>query len=664
MTRNPLFFAIAVGVMLAALPTAFAYSDTTDKSATASTVAPANVPAIRMLSLSEVSTAFRQGLTVPPAYVGKPALRGVPLADQVERAPNGETLVGLVDAGALSSQAALAQVWALYDAGMPVLIHHGETEERNGLKGPAAIFGMASDAPFVYYYRGVTGELRMLSIPRDVDNPGAVTRTIAEVNARLMEEMTWIDEARSSAARIRTSGILAMQRVTADFPVEMPRLRAVNSAFNDGSSVTQEVDVIRDSTISSDTRKIITKTSYSIKPKLNGVVNKNFVVVPEYYTLTEKVTFKNLPSHTAASLINQYPQSNGSTDISFTDTQKQTTSFGFNISSDLEKGLKDSVPEASAKLGFGFNFGKTNTTEKSMSMVLKDYWVGSSSSRDGSSYSAVWRLSLADRIRGNSKFFHGSGNASEANMTPMMRQASPETFAAWQIRGGHDDEIRIEVRPSLMNLLFANKYTTPGQDPAVLPVSTVVVPANSPFLTREITVQIQSQEGAGRCLQTGSGATVSLGACLPPQTSFAQQWNLDADNRYKSRANGRCLQVNTSSGAITTETCSLALNQRWDWSAQAINSRYDGGDPSWRLYVSNGAVSAKIDPSFHQVLPDNPFHALLRPWSNYPLAPLAGSFVPNLGGGTPPLVPVEWVSRLRDVGAAERWSINIIRQVD
>jgi hemolysin len=654
MTRNPLFLAIATGVMLATLPTAFAYSGAFDRPTTGSVAEPTAAPVrmeaepVRLLTLAEVSDAFRHGMIAPQSWPGRPASRGATLADQLEVAARDDVLIAWVSTESMADPSSRAQLRALYDAGVPVLVTRQPGVSDEAATAVGAVFGATSLAPIAYYYRRDDARTRILSIPET--NNAALPAVLSLVNAELVRELR------------------APEAVVADVPVELPRHGITDTAFgSNGSSVTQEIDVVRDSTISRDNKQVIAKSSYNLVPYENGWNNRT-LVIPRTYAMTQTLRVGSVDNGSGGVirpvLLKQYPTSNGSTDITFGETQTTTTSYGFNISRDMEGGVKGLVPEASAKTSFGFTFGKEYKTEKSFSMTVKDYRVASSAGNPSPLVvDAGWNLELADVVRSSDKYF-GDPPTTE-KVSPMMRQASAQTYALWQVPGAYDEDFVVSATSRVTNVRYDGKSRRDQVDTGAMPTSIVVVPRKSPFLTREITVLLQNQAGAGLCMGANlvGGQEVYLATC--PADVLEQrnlQWNLDAEGRYRNRTNNQCLDLDPSSGQVRTAPCSLVQNQRWEWHTDGIYSLYNGGSEGWRLYVKDGKVKGKTDPAVHPIRPNNPFHILFRPWSTYPLAPIRGAVVPNFPGSLSPPIPEDWVGKYGAVSSDELWRVTVLRQ--
>jgi hypothetical protein len=190
----------------------------------------------------------------------------------------------------------------------------------------------------------------------------------------------------------------------------------------------------------------------------------------------------------------------------------------------------------------------------------------------------------------------------------------------------------------------------------------IAVDLHSPYLHREPVVVLQSKENAGRCLINDGGGKAAVGPCSTDIGNRAGQWYLDALERYVSRLDGRCLAVNThGESEVELAACDTGIEQKWYWAADRVTSRYQGGGNGWRLFVEGSRGMARIDPGRQQVIPDNPHHVLLAPWSTYPGAPTPGATIPTLNG-VQPQIPVTWIRAYADVPPTERWEPVALRQ--
>lgn len=121
--------------------------------------------------------------------------------------------------------------------------------------------------------------------------------------------------------------------------------------------------------------------------------------------------------------------------------------------------------------------------------------------------------------------------------------------------------------------------------------------------------------------------------------------------------------LSTGGNQVETARCSLDNAQRWEWQADRIHSRYNGGLDGWRLHVTpGGLLQARIsDPNEYQDLPVNEFNALLNPWSGYPRKPAEGAFIPSLGSGVQQPIPAPYLN-FNQVGPDQTWKLTVLRQ--
>ncbi|WP_250628413.1 RICIN domain-containing protein [Pinirhizobacter soli] len=602
---------------------------------------------VGLVSLDALPGMFDRGGVQAATRMAKlPGASGSVLSKLENRALQGD-MVGWVWAGALADPAVREEAGRMYESGLPLLVLNG-TGITDASQAATAIVGLTTNAPVAMYIHDKAGNVRSFSIDADLSSTQSLEKAISVVAGQTREA-------------IRTQRVVLADDVE---PIALPRVTMIDTATDprgSGSSVTQEVNVIRDSTISRDQYVVIAKSRWNVIPNNNGL-SGGALTIPGSYRLDQTLIVDSegtpvlLPS-----LASQYPASNGSTDISFTDTQRTTTSYGFNISRDMSGGLQGMVPEASAKTSFGFTFGREYVDEQSINFSVRDYSVAAAASSPTLGSRATWNLNLAAAISSNAGYFGGS--PSLARVTPMMRQASAETFARWVLSARHPGGMRIIAQANVSNLRFTGSSIGSVGDTWAQPNSVINVPSRLPYLSRETTVLIQSQAGGGSCLSDSFGS-LQLVSC-PGPTSWLNtrvaHWRLDAEGRYVNGQTGNCLQFDTSSGDATVGSCSLALNQRWEWRADRIYTLFNSAADDWRLHVVNGRARVVTDPAVYQDLPTNHNQILLNPWSNYPAAPVRGVTVPNIGAGsTQSPIPEDWL-RFRAIRPEETWRVIPIR---
>jgi hypothetical protein len=288
---------------------------------------------------------------------------------------------------------------------------------------------------------------------------------------------------------------------------------------------------------------------------------------------------------------------------------------------------------------------------------------------------------MNSRIANDRNYFKGGKwKMSTEKMTPMMRQADLETVSGWTVDGAYEGEITLTAGAEIENNIYLGTSSTvgrtkdrpPGDFSCTVgtvaeclaerfqPLAKVKIDLGSPYLTRMPTVLLQSFAVDDGCLtqvDPAADSPVSLAPCDISEGNRKQQWTIDEEGRYVNRSSKMCLQI-SNTGASVAARCSLALTQKWQWRADRIHSLHNGGLS--RLYVAtDGNVQAGFDASVHQDLPLNPANVLLSPWSNYPLKPTPGTFVPGFTVRGEP-VPEAWL-QLNPVRTNERWKTVVLR---
>ena len=430
-----------------------------------------------------------------------------------------------------------------------------------------------------------------------------------------------------------------------------------------GQSLTREITVIRDSTASKDQFNVIMKTSGLIKggadvaPQCRPVACIGYT---QYYLVDAMLDYGRNAQPTVARTL---PETTSLTDLTYNHTESETTSFGFNLGADAEKALAGN-PAAAIKPSFGFNFGKSYTKSTSITFTVKDYSTAVESRHEEPNYypcnSCVrppgvrntWKYQISQEILNRFR--------DDRTMTPAMRQFAPQSYSSWTFKvSGGKHPIKLAASSSVMQRNGLGRSSGPV---VRVKTSAVTIDLDSPYLHREPVVILQSKENAGRCLINDGRGAATLGTCSRDVTHRAGQWYLDSFDRYVSRLDGRCLAVNERNARqVEVVACNDRSAQKWYWAADRINSKLNGGDSGWRLFVDGNAVKARIDPKRQQVIPNNPNQVLLSPWSTYPGAPVAGATIPTLGIPQPQ-VPEAWVRTFRDIPSTERWEPVALRQ--
>jgi len=627
----------------------------------------ANRPAI--VDLTDV-----YGLLTPVSKAATRALLAERSIDSIRTMPahRGPLDVALVDARALDDSQVLDETGALFDAGMPiaVFIPAGVSAEARGKI--ARLFGAASEADLAIYTKKQGGGVRVFST--DVGQ----SLVYADTATRMRHFQQAVAD--HLAAMDQGNRLLVTENRQANQPIgngsnsdHLPIIEFTDTTFGSaGQSLTREITVIRDSTASKDNFNVILKTSGLIKGGSDVAPKCYFRRIPvkcpslfvpphtEYYYIEAMLDYGKNAQPTVASI---YPETDNRTDITYNHTRSETTNFGFNLGADAEKALAGN-PASAIKPSFGFNFGKSYTKSTSITFTVKDYSLAVESRHEEPNYYPCSNCVRPPGVRNTWKYQVSrqilERFMDDGTMTPTMQQFAPQSYSSWTFKAsGGKHPIKIAAASSVVQKNSFGRSSGP-----VIRVKTgaVTIDLDSPYLHREPVVILQSKENMGRCLVNDGRGAATLDTCSRDINRRAGQWYLDSFDRYVSRLDGRCLAVNTRDARqVEVVACNDGNAQKWYWAADRINSKLNGGDSGWRLFVEGNTVKARIDSTWQQVIPNNPNQVLLKPWSTYPSAPIAGATIPTLG--TPqPQVPEAWVRTFRNVPSAERWEPIALRQ--
>ncbi|NII74110.1 hypothetical protein FHW84_002695 [Dyella sp. SG562] len=571
--------------------------------------------------------------------------------------------VALIDARALEDDKVLNETGALFDAGLPVAVFIPEETSADARGKVATLFGAASEAGLAVYARKAGGGVRVFST--DVDRSLAYADTAERVRhfqQAVADHLAAIE--RGGKQPEPDFRQIRQAPGNGSNPDHLPIVEFTDTTFGSGGqSLTREITVIRDSTASKDQFNVIMKTSGLIKggadvaPQCRPVACIGYT---QYYLVDAMLDYGRNAQPTVARTL---PETTSLTDLTYNHTESETTSFGFNLGADAEKALAGN-PAAAIKPSFGFNFGKSYTKSTSITFTVKDYSTAVESRHEEPNYYPcngcarppgvrnTWKYQISQEILNRFR--------DDRTMTPAMRQFAPQSYSSWTFKvSGGKHPIKLAASSSVVQRNGLGRSSGPV---VRVKTSAVTIDLDSPYLHREPVVILQSKENAGRCLINDGRGAATLGTCSRDVTRRAGQWYLDSFDRYVSRLDGRCLAVNERNARqVEVVACNDRSAQKWYWAADRINSKLNGGDSGWRLFVDGNAVKARIDPKRQQVIPNNPNQVLLNPWSTYPKAPVAGATIPTLG--TPqPQVPEAWVRTFRDIPSTERWEPVALRQ--
>ncbi|MDQ7994288.1 MAG: RICIN domain-containing protein [Luteibacter sp.] len=454
----------------------------------------------------------------------------------------------------------------------------------------------------------------------------------------------------------------------------VPRLEVRDSdVFDNGRSIHHDIVVVREVSPRVDEKVVIVKTVVNQLPTVQGLHMwggresednyGNILTLPLHYEVETTLTAPDLQDGQVR-LISQAPRSDGATDRTFVDKVGVKTSVGAGASTELTAAVSKDSGFSWGKLPVSFNAGFEQTSERSVTMTLKDYFTESAVTKNAAGEaSALWRFRLAPDIANDVWYSYSHYRVGPGwlftlpTTTPMMQRATIETVSEWRLPGGYSGPIDIATRSSVDNSTrlapTSSMETWRDEDAGIGHLTRIDL--GSPHLERQPVVRLQSLAGEGHCLTQSQRdqPAVALAPCKGGTDGAEQQWYLDSDHTYRNVASRLCLAADPAGGGVRTESCAGSmLNKQWQWRADRLHSTYmDGG--SWRLHVRDGVPRAIFDPVRHQEIGSNPFHHLLRPWSSYPQAPTPGDVVPAVAGASPAIS--QGLLRHKAVSAEERW---------
>jgi len=586
-------------------------------------------------------------------------------ADRVTEAPSTAAPVLWFTDQALMTPRLRQSALAAYRRGVPVAILRGPVDATTDsvLQG---IFGVSSTAQVAVYLRG--------------EDAGPQIHSIAELpaagEARVNVVAHWMAGIVASSGGVTASPDQPGHVAASDEAelVALPRLAFTDTQYaasGNGASSTVRGEVVRDSTRSTDRLIISGSSSHNLKPHHNGQSGSSVIVPGNYHHFLRLSTLDN--RHTSPTLEGAKPTSSPSTEIKISESHTTTTSYGFGLSREISAGLEGKVPSFGAKASFSFDFSRAYASTNALEFSVMDYSIAASASAPAAQTSmAYWDLPLAPKIASKPDYFGRTPNT--GNMTPSMRQVTAQGSSFWSVPGDFSGTLSLTAGARIDNLEFRGSTIDKVPDPRPQPTAGVTFRADSPYLTREVTVFIQAKAGNGGCLRD-QGGVVGIAPC-PDVTDpnwmddLHAQWQLDSHGRYYNRGSRYCMQLLTSGnapgggGEIVTRPCSTNRDQRWEWQADRIHSLHGDGHPWWRIHVADGnVIRARASAATgHQPIPVNPFHALLSPWSSYPGAPSSNDFIPKLIESGPTQPVSEEIRKLTDSPAQERWELIVLRQ--
>ncbi|KAF1006011.1 MAG: Hemolysin [Luteibacter sp.] len=544
---------------------------------------------------------------------------------------------------------ARARLSQLFDAGVPVFVCM-DSGDRSAV---TRFFGMAPSGSDVIFVREKNGDIDILG---GADDESHWTPQ-------------WSPASSAALSRFQSSALVAIasnpSRAGGAGSASVPILRMHEGVFETGTDEITgklDIDVIRSADRSGDDKEVHVYVRPTYAPSKAGIDdnkdNKGFwaAYMPIEYNVSHEVTTDG----PRAAMVAHMPASDSRTEFNYQErTERKFTIGGTSGDSLSADGLPDAL--LAAKMPFNLSVGYEHSTSEEMSFQFKDYSLAASEVDGGQRM--LWLAQLDSKLTHKlvEKEYADRVKLTEKYMTPMMRRAGMETFSAWKLPGEYEGiaTVRINVRYAL----DVKKWWWHGPDwnrdhsTQSKSVGRIYeLDLSHPYLTREITVLLRSEEGLGACVTQRRGV-VELSACDP--SDRAQMWGLDSEGRYVNRGNGQCLQADFGEKVLMTAKCSLANNQRWEWRADRIHSRYDG--TLHRLYVQNGQLRFFVGEGKYENLPTNPHSPALRPWAGYPAKPLTGELVPAPYGTVPGHVPAEWSTMYGPTGVEQRWSPVVLR---
>lgn len=551
-----------------------------------------------------------------------------------------------------------ARLSALFEAGVPVFVCMDDGDRH----AVSRFFGVAPSGGDVIFVREKNGNIDILGSAQD--------------------EAHWTPQWSSASA----AALGRFQAEAASVPVEtafrdavstdddngtVPILRIHEGTFETGTDeITGKlaIDVIRSADRSGDDKEIHvyvwpTYAPRGYESRGAGIyeghkegVNLSAAYLPWTYRVSHKVSAAGQNPQMVAHL----PATETSTEFNYEKSSERTFNIGGTSGDSLSAdGKPDSL--LAAKIPFNLSVGYSHTTREQLAFSFKDYALLAREVDAGKRM--LWEAPIADRLKHVlvEKVYSDRVDLTEKHMTPMMRTAGIATSSMWKLPGTYEGIASVEISAGFD--LNTKKWWWDGptwrHSDTTAPVErsrSYDLDLSHPYLTREITVLLRSEQGMGGCVTQRSGV-VELAACDP--MNRGQMWGLDSEGRYVNRGNKQCLQADFQTKSLLTKACSLSNDQRWEWRADRIHSGYDGR--LHRLHVQNGQLRIVVDAGRFEDLPVNPHSPALKPWSGYPAKPITGELIPAPYGTVPGHVPADWSAKYGNTGVEQRWSPVVLR---
>lgn len=575
--------------------------------------------------------------------------------DRLARVPPGSVLAVVASSELPLSATTARTLKQLFDHGVPFLLTM-DRRDKDDFAHVTSLFGIAPTTGDALLRRDEYGGVTVFS-----SKAGGVTAPSMLLSAMLSG---------STSPGLMDTG--ALSRPDAGTPpaenAELLPARHFNLNFVDGqgevSGVTG-IDVVRSYTRSRNVNMVVLTSKATVTSAQNGILDggstrKNLwaAYLPFEYRLRHTVTADGV----APVYIDHFPETDGRTEYTQTDTETRGFTIGGSTGSELSAtGKPDDV--LAAKVPFNASFGYQHTWTSSLSMTFMDY---SLLAVPQGNRSVEWKAMIAPRLKNVLVKRWGAGmpQLSEERMTPMMRTTTFNAMSEWSLDGRYN---------GLATVSISAGYTLDKKEwwwdrssirhrnvAAQLDVTTdFVLDMSDPYITPEITVLIRSAVGSGSCLRDNNG-DVHLVPCN--SADRRQMWGLNAASQYVNRGSQQCLATRPATRSVVTVPCSDALYEKqWQWRADRLHSLSNHGD--YRLYVEGGRVHYFAAKGRFQDYPVNPYGAALEPWTNYPNSPRPGiDYQPAPAGGRPLPIGDDWASTFRPVSDDQRWRIEVLRQ--
>jgi hemolysin len=562
-----------------------------------------------------------------------------------------------VEASELSRTSPAHDRWIRhFEAGKPLLVHMAEGDRAL----VARVFGVAPPAGDAIFIRQANGDIDILrggageaGAPWDPRWSAGLETSLRAFQARA-EDMPL------------PGGVAPEPSEVHGHDSGLPMVRFHEGQIDSGTDEitgTVTITVFRSAVDTDDDKEIHITAWQVITPEKAGVdrgydVGRNVLgaYLPWLYRVAHEVT-----AHGAApALVHYAPKSVGTTEFEKTEIDEREVGIGGSQGNGVSADGQANAGLA-AKLPFDLSVSYRHLVRNELRYRFPDYSLNARPVSGGTS--VQWEAPineglkhvLVDRVGADSV------DLSEKRMTPMMRSATLPTTSVWELPGDFEGMARVTLHMGYD--LNRKEWWWDGAEQKHRDDTSTVARAvaydialDSPFLTRETTVLLRSEDGYGACVAQEEGR-VGMAAC--DRMDRAQMWGLDSEGRYINRANGECLEALVEAKRVVTAPCSLASTQAWEWRADRIHSAY--GDRRHRLHVAGGVLKVFVDDGQFDDVPVNPHHAVLAPWAGYPKAPLAGELVPAPFGRQAGQVPAAWEGVFGAVGAEQRWTPIVLR---